>query len=627
MTLIELQEWRESVRRLLSLRLGEAPAVEGEPYRRREILVCAGGACVSCGCQAVATALTDQIGKVGLGEYVKVVDTGCVGCCDLGNVVQVMPDAVLYRKVTVQDVKEIVEKHLLRNEIVTRLLHCEEGSTEPYASAAQMPFFKNQYKVVLKNSGIIDPQNINEYVARDGYMALAKALGEMEPEEVVMEVTISGLRGRGGGGFPAGRKWAMLAEAPGAEKYVICNGDEGDPGAFMDRSVLESDPHRIIEGMLIAGYATGAHKGLLYVRAEYPLAIKRLQIAIADARAKGLLGERVLGTDFRFDVEIRVGAGAFVCGEETALIASVEGRRGMPRPRPPFPTESGLYGKPTMINNVETFANVPPIIRNGGAWYAKIGSPRSPGTKVFALAGKVRNAGLVEVPTGMTLRQLVFEIGGGVPDGRQFKAAQTGGPSGGCIPAEYLDTPMDFDSLQAIGSIMGSGGLIVMDDGSCMVDVARFFMDFCVDESCGKCPPCRVGTRQLFHTLTQITEGTAGDDDLRRLEELSGVVSTASLCGLGMTAPNPVRSTIRHFREEYEAHIRQKRCPAGVCRQLLSFSITLDKCTGCSICARNCPVNVIHKVDGLKKYTIDMDRCIHCGACFDVCRFDAVVKV
>lgn len=568
MTLSELQEWRERVKKTLALRLGHVPKAGKDQIRKREVLVCAGGACVSCGCSAVTAALKELVNKMRLGDHVKVVDTGCVGCCDLGVVVQIMPDNVLYTKVTPASAKTIAERHLLKNELVTELLPVSDRG-EPYKSPAEMPFFKHQLKVVLENCGLIDPQSIDEYVARDGYAALAKVLGEMEPAEVVKEVTASGLRGRGGGGFPTGRKWGMLAGSKSPTKYIICNGDEGDPGAFMDRSVLESDPHRVLEGMLIAGYATGAHRGVLYVRAEYPLAIKRLQIAIQHARENGLLGERVLGTDFNFDVEIRVGAGAFVCGEETALIASVEGRRGMPKPRPPFPTQAGLYGQPTIINNVETFANIAPIIRKGGEWYAKIGSPSSPGTKVFALAGKVNSTGLVEVPTGMTLRKLVYEIAGGVPDGKKFKAAQTGGPSGGCIPANHLDTPMDFDSLQKIGSIMGSGGLIVMDETSCMVDVARFFMDFCVDESCGKCPPCRVGTKQMLGILTRFTEGQASENDLAQLEELAGVVSTASLCGLGMTAPNPARSTLQHFREEYEAHIEEKRCPAGACRNLM----------------------------------------------------------
>ena len=626
MTLKELYEWREQAKASLALRLGKAPESRPDaPCAYREVLVCAGGACVSCGCASVATAFREVLGQRGLREYVKLIETGCVGCCDLGVVVQVMPDAVLYVKVTEKDVKRIVEEHLRDGKIVTDLLHKAEDG-QPYRTAAEMPFFKHQLKVVLENSGLIDPQNIDEYIARDGYLALQKALGGMAPKQVVEELLASGLRGRGGGGFSAGVKWQMLAAAPGPTKYVICNADEGDPGAFMDRSVLESDPHRVLEGMLIAGYATGASKGFIYVRAEYPLAIKRLQTAISQARDKDLIGERILGTDYCFDIEIRVGAGAFVCGEETALMASVEGRRGMPQPRPPYPTQSGLYGKPTIINNVETYANVPPIIRNGGKWFSQIGTPKSPGTKVFALAGKIRNTGLVEVPMGTSLRQLVFDIGGGVPNGRTFKAAQTGGPSGGCIPAQHLDTPLDFDSLQAIGSIMGSGGLIVMDDSSCMVDVARFFIDFCVDESCGKCPPCRIGTRQMLHMLTRITRGEARPDELERLEGLAGVTAMASLCGLGMTAPNPIRSTLQHFREEYEAHIRDHRCPAGVCRQLLRYSIDVDKCTGCGLCARACPAAIIHKFDDKRKYWIETDGCVHCGECFEVCRFDAVLK-
>ncbi len=625
MTLKELSEWRQRVRGQLAVRLGQqATAKDGG--KLREVLVCGGGACVSCGCAAVATALREKIGQRALSEHVKVIETGCVGCCDLGVVVQVMPDSVLYCKVTEKDVLKIVEQHLRDDKVVTELLHKPGSEAAPYRSAAEMPFFKHQLKIVLENSGIIDPQNINEYVARDGYLALEKALSEMQPSQVVQEVLTSGLRGRGGGGFATGRKWEMLAAAPGPEKYVVCNGDEGDPGAFMDRSVLESDPHRVLEGMLIAGYATGARKGIVYVRAEYPLAIKRLQTAIEQGRQNDLIGQRVLGTDFGFEIEIRVGAGAFVCGEETALMASVEGRRGMPQPRPPFPTQSGLYGKPTMINNVETYANIPPILRRGGAWFAAIGTPKSPGTKVFALAGKITNTGLVEVPMGMKLRQLVFEIGGGVPGGKQFKAAQTGGPSGGCIPVAHLDTPLDFDSLQSIGSIMGSGGLIVMDEDACMVDVARFFMDFCVDESCGKCPPCRIGTKQMLHMLTRITEGKASLEELARLEDLAGVIAAASLCGLGMTAPNPVRSTLQHFRAEYEKHILDHRCPAGVCRQLVQFSIDQNKCTGCSMCARNCPAEVIHKFEDQRKYWIDGQGCVHCGECYEVCRFDAVLK-
>lgn len=588
--------------------------------------MCAGGACVSCDNASVTTTLRDEIGRRGLADSVKVVETGCVGCCDLGVVVQISPDRVLYRKVTAKDVPSIVQRHLMNNEIVTELLHRRDGSSEPYIHPEDMPFFQKQLKIVLENCGIIDPQEMDEYVAMDGYQGLSRALHELSPKDVVAEVVKSGLRGRGGGGFPAGKKWEMLAAAPGPEKYVICNGDEGDPGAFMDRSVLESDPHRVIEGMVIAGYATGAHHGVLYVRAEYPLAIRRLMMALEQARQAGMLGQRVLGSDFSFDAEVRVGAGAFVCGEETALIASVEGKRGQPRPRPPFPPQSGLFAKPTMINNVETFANIPPILRKGGEWYSKIGKPGSAGTKVFALAGRIMNTGLVEVPMGMTLREMVFEIGGGIPDGRQFKAAQTGGPSGGCIPAEFLDTPLDFDSLQKIGSIMGSGGLIVMDDTSCMVDIARFFMDFCVDESCGKCPPCRVGTKQMLHMLTKITKGEANEADLTRLQELCTTVSAASLCGLGMTAPNPIRSTMKYFLHEYETHIRDRKCAAGVCRYLLTFGIRMDDCTGCSLCFKSCPTNAIYKFDGLKKYQINAEACIHCGSCFDVCRFGAVTK-
>jgi NADP-reducing hydrogenase subunit HndC len=623
----EIQHWRSAAQAQLALRLGRVSGVKpDQPYRKREVLVCAGGACVSCGNAAVVNAFREMIGQRKLTNYVKVVETGCVGCCDLGVVVQIMPDNVLYRRVTARDVQRIVEQHLRDNQIVTELLHRESEGTEPYVAAKDMPFFQRQRKLVLENCGIIDPQNIDEYVARDGYAALAKALTEMQPQQVIDQVKTSGLRGRGGGGFPTGLKWQMLAGAPGPKKFVICNADEGDPGAFMDRGVLESDPHRVLEGMLIAGYATGARNGVIYVRAEYPLAIRRLQIAIEQARAKGLLGENVLKTAFGFDIEIRVGAGAFVCGEETALMASVEGRRGQPRPRPPYPTDRGLYDCPTIINNVETFASIPPIIRHGGEWFSRIGSPKSPGTKVFALAGRIKNVGLVEVPMGTTLRELVFDIGGGPPNGKAFKAAQTGGASGGCIPAQYLDMPLDFDSLQTIGSIMGSGGLVIMDEASCMVDVARFFVEFCADESCGKCPPCRVGTQQMLHILTKIVHGQATPRDLERLEELCDVMSAASLCGLGMAAPNPVRSTLRHFRHEYEAHVQERRCPAKVCRRLLTFLIDQDNCTGCRICANECPADAIHKLDGQMKFVIEQDRCTHCGNCFDVCTFDAVIR-
>ena len=628
MTHKELEDIRLAAAREMTLRVSggaSGDAGDGDSAgRQREVLVCSGGACMSCGAHRIAAAFRNRISAMDLSASVKLVETGCVGCCDLGVVVQIQPDDVLYCKVSEDDVEAVVATHLRDNRLVEKLLHHVDGQS--FRSTRDMPFFRRQQKIVLENCGVIDPLRIEEYIARDGYAGLCKAVSRMAPPEVVAEVRASGLRGRGGGGFSVGAKWGMLAEAPGPSKVVVCNADEGDPGAFMDRSVLESDPHRVLEGMLLAGYATGAGRGVIYVRAEYPLAIERLQHAIEQARERGLLGERVFETEFAFDIEIRVGAGAFVCGEETALLASVEGRRGQPRPRPPYPTQRGLYGYPTMINNVETLANIAPIVRNGGAWYAAIGTPTSPGTKVFALAGAINNTGLVEVPMGTSLRDLVFDIGGGVLAGRPFKAAQTGGPSGGCIPVEHLDTPLDFDSLQSIGSIMGSGGLIVMDDTSCMVDVARFFMDFCVDESCGKCPPCRVGTTQMRHMLNRICEGEAGADELERLEALADVVSTNSLCGLGMTAPNPVMSTIRHFRDEYEAHIRDHKCPAGTCTKLLTFTIDEDKCTGCSLCFRNCPVEVIHKFDDRKTYWVDTEACIHCGQCFDNCRFDAVLR-
>lgn len=626
MIIEELYELRDAGRARIALRRMEVhpTAANGRPIR--DILVCAGGSCTSCGRAAVADAFREAIAKRGLGDCVSVVNTGCVGCCDLGVVVHVVPDDVLYRSVKDADVGRIVDQHLRDGQPVEELMHRPDPNSPPYRSLREWPFFQGQVKVVLENKGLIDPEQIEEYIACDGYMALARALTELKPDQIVDELIRSGLRGRGGGGFPTGRKWQMLAAAPGPIKYVICNGDEGDPGAFMDRSVLESDPHRVLEGMMIAAYATAATHGIIYVRAEYPLAIQRIGIAIDDARRLGLLGQRILGTDFSFDAEIRVGAGAFVCGEETALMLSIEGNRGMPRPRPPYPTDRGLYGHPTIINNVETFANVPPIIRNGSDWFTRIGTPNSTGTKVFALAGAVCNTGLVEVPMGTTLRQLVFGVGGGIRGGRAFKAAQTGGPSGGCIPAEHLDVPLDFDSLQSIGSIMGSGGLIVMDDSACMVDVARYFMEFCVDESCGKCPPCRVGTHQLLRMLSGICEGAAGGDAIDRLADLCDTVHRASLCGLGMTAPNPVLSTLRHFRREYEAHVHDRCCPAGVCRKLLKFSILLDNCTGCGLCARNCPTATIFKLDGQRKYRIEEAGCIQCGSCFDVCRFDSVLK-
>ncbi len=623
----ELNAWRDRAKAGLALR--ESPGTARGPLAdgtRRDLLLCAGGSCVSSGAPSVREALAAAIAKAGLDRQVRLIGAGCMGACSLGPLVRVMPDDVLYVHLKPGDAEAIVAEHLAHDRPVEALMFREDEGGPPVRSPGEMAFFARQTKIVLENCGLIDAESIDEYVGRGGYQALVKAMTAMSPQQVVDEVVASGLRGRGGAGFPTGRKWQMLRDAPGRDKYVVCNADEGDPGAFMDRSVLEGDPHRIVEGMAIAACATGARKGYVYVRAEYPLAIRRLQIALEQARRHGLLGRRILGTDATFGIEIRVGAGAFVCGEETALMASVVGRRGMPQPRPPYPTQSGIHGKPTIINNVETFANIPPIVLRGGKWFAGIGSPKSPGTKVFALAGRIRRTGLVEVPMGTTLRELVFEIGGGIPDGRQFKAAQTGGPSGGCIPAEHLDLALDFDSLQQVGSIMGSGGLIIMDEASCMVDVARYFMDFCVEESCGKCPPCRVGTRQMHRILAQVTRGEADGDAIGRLESLAEVVRSASLCGLGMTAPNPVLSTLRHFRGEYEAHVRDHKCPALVCRQLVTFTIDYDTCRGCRLCERNCPTKTILRVGAEKKFRVEQSGCIHCGTCFEVCPFGAVRK-
>ncbi len=626
MTPDELNQWRDEARRAMALR---DPAGATGPLpdgTERELLICAGGACISSGEPSVENTLRQAMAKAGLEDTVRLVPTGCMGACSLGPLVRVMPDDVLYVHLSPEDAEAIVEEHLAGGTAVERLLYRPSANAESVPHPADMPFFRHQEKIVLANCGLMSAESIGEYVGRDGYQALARAVTDMQPLEVIDTVTASGLRGRGGAGFPAGRKWQMLADASGEEKYVICNADEGDPGAFMDRSILEGDPHRVVEAMTVAAYATGARKGYVYVRAEYPLAIRRLQLAIEEARRAGLLGRDILGTDLTFGIEVRVGAGAFVCGEETALMASVLGRRGQPQPRPPYPTQSGLYGRPTMINNVETLANIPPLLRNGADWFRGIGTAGSPGTKVFALAGKVNLTGLVEVPMGTRLRDLVYEIGGGLPEEGTFKAAQTGGPSGGCIPAEHLDIALDFDSLQQVGSIMGSGGLIVMDDASCMVDVARFFMDFCVEESCGKCPPCRVGTREMHTLLTDVCQGNATDETLAKLESLAEVVQSASLCGLGMTAPNPVLSTLRHFRDEYEAHVADRRCPAGVCRNLLTFTIDYDLCRGCRLCFRNCPTDTIFQVDGEKKYRIEQEGCIHCGTCFEVCPFGAVKR-
>ncbi len=592
---------------------------------RSHILVCGGTGCTSSGSARIVTAFEKELATAGLDKEVKVIKTGCFGLCALGPIVVVYPEGAFYSQVKPEDIPEIVEEHLLKGRIVKRLLYSETVQEDTVKSLGETDFYKKQRRVALKNCGVIDPENINEYIAYDGYMALGKVLSEMTPEEVVKCILDSGLRGRGGGGFPTGKKWAFAAAQPKGIKYVCCNADEGDPGAFMDRSVLEGDPHVVLEAMSIAGYAIGAQQGYIYVRAEYPIAVKRLQVAISQAREMGLLGKNILGTGFNFDIDIRLGAGAFVCGEETALITSIEGHRGEPRPRPPFPAVKGLFGKPTILNNVETYANVPQIILNGPEWFSAMGTERSKGTKVFALGGKIHNTGLVEVPMGTTLREIVEEIGGGIPGGKKFKAAQTGGPSGGCIPAQYLDIPVDYDNLIEIGSMMGSGGLIVMDEDTCMVDIAKFFLEFTVDESCGKCTPCRIGTKRLYELLDKITKGKATMEDLDKLETLCYHIKENALCGLGQTAPNPVLSTLKYFRDEYIAHIQEKRCPAGVCKSLLTIQILPDKCRGCTLCARNCPTGAISgKVK--EAHVIDPEKCVKCGVCIEKCRFGAIVK-
>ena len=590
--------------------------------RRLEVLVCSGTACLSSGSEAVKRALLEAISAHGIADEVRIVETGCMGPCELGPVMLVYPEGTFYVKVKPEDAEEIVVEHFLKGRPVQRLLWAE-GAPAP----REIPFFARQKKVVLANCGIIDPEEIEEYIAAGGYEALGKALTEMSPDEVIEEIKRSGLRGRGGAGFPTGVKWELVRKAPGNEKYVICNADEGDPGAFMDRAILEGDPHAVLEGMAIAAYAVGAKRGYIYVRAEYPLAIQRLKRAISQAREYGLLGDDIFESGFSFDVELRMGAGAFVCGEETALIASIEGRRGEPRPRPPYPAQSGLWGKPTLINNVETFANVRHIILKGADWFSSLGTQTSKGTKVFALAGQVRNTGLVEVPMGITLRELIFEVGGGVPEGRKFKAVQIGGPSGGCLPEELLDVPVDYESLREHGAIMGSGGVIVLDDSACMVNVAKFFLQFTADESCGKCTPCRVGTQMMLEILNRITEGEGTEEDLARLEELAQLVKSASLCGLGQTAPNPVLSTLRYFRDEYLAHIRDKACPAGVCPALIHYEIDPELCRGCDACRRACPTGAIQGTPGKPPYTLDQSRCIRCGACLAACPFGAIARL
>ena len=592
---------------------------------RSHVLVCGGTGCTSSNSQAIIEALETQIAEKGLSEEIKVIRTGCFGLCALGPIMIVYPEGSFYSQVKVEDIPEIVEEHLLKGRIVTRLLYDETVTTDEIKSLNETNFYAKQERVALRNCGVIDPENIDEYIAYDGYQALAKCLTEYKPEDVINVIKESGLRGRGGGGFPTGLKWSFCAANAADQKYVVCNADEGDPGAFMDRSVLEGDPHCIIEAMAICGYAVGATEGYVYVRAEYPIAVNRLQIAIDQAREYGLLGKNIFDSGFDFDLHIRLGAGAFVCGEETALMTSIEGNRGEPRPRPPFPAVKGLFGKPTVENNVETFANVPQIILKGADWFASMGTEKSKGTKVFALGGKINNTGLVEVPMGTTLRDVIYEIGGGIPNGKKFKAAQTGGPSGGCIPASLMDTPIDYDNLTAIGCMMGSGGLIVMDEDNCMVDIAKFFLDFTVDESCGKCTPCRIGTKRLREMLEKITDGKATLKDLDELEELCYYIKENSLCGLGQTAPNPVLATLKFFRDEYVAHVVDKTCPAGVCKKLVKYEIVADACKGCTLCARKCPVGAI---SGTVKnpHEIDANKCIKCGVCIDSCKFGAIIK-
>jgi len=594
-------------------------------FYRAHVLVCGGTGCTSAHSAQIKEEFEKQLKSKGLDKEVKMVTTGCFGLCAQGPIVVVYPEGAMYTMVRVEDVDEIVNEHLIKGRIVKRLLAGARETDEEDKALEISDFFKRQVRIALRNCGVINPENIDEYIAFDGYKALAKVLTEMTPEEVIAEVKKSGLRGRGGAGFPTGLKWEFTSKSKGDIKYVVCNADEGDPGAFMDRSILEGDPHSVIEAMIIAGYAIGASQGYIYVRAEYPIAVKRLKIAIDQAKEYGLLGRNIFGTDFSFDLELRLGAGAFVCGEEMALITSIEGKRGEPKPKPPFPAIKGLWGKPTLINNVETYANIPVIINKGADWFASIGTEKSKGTKVFAVGGKINNTGLVEIPIGTTLREIIYDIGGGIPNGKKFKAAQTGGPSGGCIPASLIDTPIDYETLRELGSMMGSGGLIVMDEDNCMVDIAKFFLEFTVDESCGKCPPCRIGTKRMLEILEKITGGKGEMEDIDRLEALAKHIIASSLCGLGQSAPQPVLSTLRYFRDEYIAHVRDKKCPAGVCKSMIHYVVSADHCKKCGICARNCPVGAISG-DRNTTYVIDQDKCIKCGVCMEKCPFKAIFK-